>query len=384
MGHSRKLFLTVLLCMLTVLVMNTIDGYRPDGPAPLTNADFVSDLAGWSASETGVTIQPGSPAALCLENAASEDTAFLSQTIGDPRRFEALRLSVELKTEAVHPGPHPSNRARVVLASYDADGNGLWHHHHILVALAGTQDWRDYSQVFLIGSDVASLNLRLELRKAEGVFQARNLRLEPAAKTIAHRIARYVLMALWAAHLLWIALALVRTLVRRPLGAAVLVLALLILSGTLSPKQYEVALAENIVAAIAPSPSQTVLPPDEPMSSRPDGSTDKSAPDMTAQSSPRAAAGQPFDAFPPGKIAHVLLFALLGLALAAFWRRSGLAALAGTLLLAAIGSEVLQLFAPGRDSALDDASLNAAGALAGMALGRVILRLASHASARPA
>ena len=69
-----------------------------------------------------------------------------------------------------------------------------------------------------------------------------------------------------------------------------------------------------------------------------------------------------------GKFAHFVLFGVLGFALVRAWPNVPTSRLLGCLCLLAASSEVLQLFAQGRETLLADVAINSVGALAGVGI----------------
>jgi len=366
-GRHWQAFAAAALAIGTLLSFTQYDGYRPLGGNLLANGDFSGGLDAWrwrgTSDTAGVTVKrdgEDAPAYVEIHNSDIAHSANLWQVVAEPGRFDHVSVEFDLLLKDVVAGRKSEHQARIVLASYDSSGRGLWHHPHIFLVEDGSHGWQHYRATFPVGRDVHEMHLTAQLNRATGSMRLRGVTLRGAEARADWLALQSLLIALWA--LLGVALA--RNLLRsgpgRMAGMIALAVAAVFLLGTLSPKQIQ-TIAENDIVALYSS-GQT--PGDDP------APAEKQAEKPAKSASPATRPAQPpdFELLKPGKLAHFLLFALFGAALALRRPRAAAVFLSASLILAAVCGEVLQFFAHGRTPALQDIAINALGAFAGVGI----------------
>jgi VanZ family protein len=374
-GCHWPVFAAAALAIGTFLSFTQYDGFTPRGGNLLANGDFSGDLDHWrwrGPSDTAhVSVHRNAeeaPAYVEIRNRDPARSAHLWQIVAEPTRFSYVSVAFELLLEDMIPGRRTEHQARIVLASYDSTGKGLWHHPHVVVVEDGSHGWKQYRGTFRVGRDVHELILIAQLIRSTGSIRMRGVTLRGAEARAEWIALQAVLIALWA--LLGVALA--RNILRagpgRAAGIIAMAVATVFLLGAPGPKQMQLA-AENEIVALFSS-SQT--PPDE--AAPPEMQAGQPA--KSADTAKQPAQPPEFELLRPGKFAHLLLFALLGAALVLRRPSAPAGLLLASLLLAAMCGEVLQFFAHGRTPALQDFAINAVGAFVGTSiiLGRRILR----------
>jgi len=368
-------FAAAALAIGTLLSFTQYDGFTRLGGNLIANGDFSAGLDHWRwrgrPDAAGATVKRNTadaPAYVEISNRDTARSANLWQIVAEPGRFRHVSLAFELLLEDVAAGRKPEHQARIILASYDADGNGLWYQPHIFVTEDGSHGWKRYRRAFAVGRDVHEMHVIVQLNRATGLMRLRGLTLHGAEARLDWLILKGLLIALWA--LLGIALARNLLGVRpgRRWGMIALAVAAVFLLGTLSPKQIQTAAEDGIVALFSPgqAPAEKPPPAEKPEAQAP-------APAAAAE---RPAQPPDFELLRPGKFAHLLLFALFGAALALRRARAAPGYLPAALALAAVCGEVLQFFALGRTPALQDIAINALGAFAGAAAMLLAIRFA--------
>ncbi len=358
-GRHWPAFAAAALALLTLLFFTQYDGFEPRSGNLLGNGDFSQGLRGWHqrGASDAVRAVAGTPGYAEISNNDPSRSVHLWQAIGQPGRFDYVSVEFELWLEDVARGQRPEQQARIILASYDSAGNGLWHHPHIVLVADGSRGWTHYRASFPVGHDVHEMRLNAELKRATGRLRVRGLSLRGAAAEPAWLAWRALLIALWAVLGLVLARNLLSARPGRWAGLVAIALAAVFLLGTLSPKQFQHVAENEIVSWFAADQESGEVQEKrrEPASSR----------SNTSSAKPHAPRPPDFELLRPGKFAHLLLFALFGGALAL--SRPGAAArtILASLLLAAAVAEMLQFFAHGRTPALEDIAINALGAFAG-------------------
>lgn len=358
-GRHWPAFAAAALALLTLLFFTQYDGFEPRSENLLGNGDFSQGLSGWRqrGAPDAVRVVDGAPGYAEISNDDPSRSVHLWQGVGQPGRFDYVSVEFELWLEDVARGHKPEHQARIILASYDSAGNGLWHHPHIVLVADGSRGWKHYRASFPVGHDVQKMRLNVELNRATGHLRVRDLTFRGAAAQPAWLAWRGLLIALWAVLGLILARNLLSARPGRWAGAIAAVLAVVFLLGTLSPKQIQLSAENEVVGWFSTDQESGEV---QERRQKPASSTAD-----TSSAKPRVPQPPDFELLRPGKFAHLLLFALFGGALALSRLGSAARTILASLLLAAASAEVLQFFAHGRTPALQDIAINALGAFAG-------------------
>ncbi len=425
----------MLLSILTLAFFAWDERLQPVGGGGLSNPDFLQGGSGWSATP-GALLLPDQGPAVALVTGPSRQIAYISQDVPEPRRFDFLRMSAEVRLENVFARDKDWQRAGIVLRPFDRFDQRLRYWPYVMFLGEGSGDWQRYQKTFPVSKAAGRLTLFLYNAGESGRFLVRGLTLTAVAETDVTRGTRYALIVCWAGLVLSAAAAMfVRT------GTwsrwVLLLLGALILASTLAPQPgliYLVGDSANrafgvvdaTVARLSPEQppavprslprelsGQTATPQDQPSPTddrRPSDRDGTMAPSTPSHDESPAAArqgvasaagegdiraeprrppptavlrqwldsvlyeGRPILGLDKQVIAHLGAFALFAGVLAL--SVSGIAALplAGYLLLAAASSEVLQSFVISRDVELADFTVNAIGIFTGMAVGLAVRR----------
>lgn len=364
---------SAVLLAATFLLFRLYDGYEDRGRNLLEGLDPGHGLAGWKVERTAERLGDAQ-GTMILRNAEPDGGARLTASLALPEA-PFVRLSAELRTEAVAAGHSKADRARFALLGLDEAGRHLSDYPHMVAELAGSQDWSRYQRVFPVSREFASLAVVLELNRATGALMARELSLVETVPKPLFQALRWVIVGLWAAFLLWLAARFLPS--RRPRAAHALLLfaAAVILAGTLAPKHEQSKLSQAIAGVLARPATETQVP----AAQRPE----ERATEALSAPARGASSAAPLDAFTLAKIAHLASFALLGLALALARPRAPLALLLAALAVAAVSSEALQEFNPTRDPLLTDVGLDFGGAALGLLAAAAAGRLLGRPTAGP-
>lgn len=423
----------LLLSALTLSLFAWDGRLRPVARDLLPNLDFSQGGSGWSATP-GVTLLPDLGPAVALVTRPQRTLVYLSQDVPEPRRFALLRLSAEVRWENIVARERDWQRAGIILRSFGRGEQRVRFWPYEMFLADGSGDWQRHQRVFPVSEATVKMTLFVYNAGLSGRFLARGVRLDAVAETAVAHLARHALMICWGA---LIASAAFAMFVRAGRWNRWLLLLLggLILASTLAPQPGLVYLVgdsadraftmvDATLARLSPEPPAVVVghppppavageeaaaPPAAPAESAGDreGLESAAAPPLAGDLSgaPPAASGAP----PPAVVSapaprpsptaavrlwldsvlyegrpilgldkqsagHLAAFALFAGLLAVSIARLGLLPLAGYLLLAAAGSEVLQSFVISRGVELADLAMNAAGIAAGLSAGWLVRR----------
>jgi hypothetical protein len=257
------------------------------------------------------------------------------------------------------------NSARLVLLFTLRDGQ---HRDHKICDITGSSGWQLCAGVFPVPDSTVAAQVRVENLAASGTLWVDDLRLTPAVEKSSAFFWRVLFATLWCATLIYCAW--MARLQDRPLGPAIVLIAIAITAGVAAP--------QSTIDRILDRGADTVngLVVGEPFSEAPPAaeSTD-SRPRWTHEA--RRALGWPFDLmFTVKKVGHFVLFGLLAfLAFSSTARRHGrpgslssateFATTGAALLLFAAAAEVVQFLTTSRTPSLMDWAIDAGGVVLG-------------------
>jgi len=175
------LLVFVTLAVITLLFTNWYDPFSPVEPELLKNPNFSEGLSFWEHSKLPDNVAIEDQGIVKLHSTNPQSHVSITQIITDPLRFKFLRLSGQVKTEDVKPGKRGWQKARLILSSYDANGKWISSPHYV-TALTGTNDWREYSEVFRIIPAAKQLHVSAQLPNAIGTMWIKSLSLMEVLK----------------------------------------------------------------------------------------------------------------------------------------------------------------------------------------------------------
>jgi VanZ family protein len=339
----------LLLTAVTVTLGVAYSRYRSVGPELLVNGDFSRGLDDWRLSGPPGAIAVEPPRTVRLQAADMEHYVGLTQAIHDARRFALLELSGTIRTEAVVAGMEAWHKARLILSSFDQEGQWI-PAAHLVAGLEGNHPWQQYATVFPVIPEAEELQVSIQLARATGRVWVRDLSLREAVEKPLYVFLQAGAFGLWGVFLAWLMVPLVVTCPRNLLRGALIVCMLLVLSGTLLPGSYRRVVERDMTDAYqsATSPGASVAetqPPDRPRS-------------IEVWDRIRNA----------GKSGHFVLYGLLGISLAVAFPARAWRTLMLELGMMGGATELLQFFIEGRTPLVGDWLLDLAGAGAGLGL----------------
>ena len=341
-----KIVVLIMLCIVTIWFFNGYPRYQVIGGELLRNPELAANLADWGGANAHA--EPLAEGGVRLR-AQGNDFVQVAQAVERSASLNLLRLNCSIKTQHVVNGPRAWDRARVLLLSYDAGGKPMYNRPHLLAKRDGSQEWEAVDKVFALAADVAKVEVAVQMSHASGELWVKSCSLRPVMLKSAFKQYRLALLWAWGFTALWIAWPFLRASVKSPAHAGVVLLALGIFFGVLTPEQIK----EAIGVAIWPTTERNFDA------------------NLGTEFNDEQSFGLELKLPNPDifKVGHFVMFGLLSMVLAAGKAyRMPTVRLLFYLLLMALVSEVLQLFMPGRGPQLGDIAVDGAGVLTGLLL----------------
>ena len=272
-----------------------------------------------------------------------------------------LRVSARVRTDDIVHGKNGWNTARVLLSFVDREDRRA---SHGICEFDGSTAWRLCAGVIRVPNDTVAVQINVQNLAASGTLWVDDVRLVPAAEKSSAFFWRAFFAMLWCAALVYCAW--LARLFDRPLGPAIVAIAIVIIAGVAAPEST----IEQIVDRSADTVNGLVVA--EPFSAAPSAAGSAvSRPRWTHEA--RRALGWPFGlVFTVKKLGHFVLFGMLAwVAVSSIARRSlagaatELATTGTALLLFAAAAEVIQFLTVSRTPSVVDWAIDAAGIVAG-------------------
>lgn len=349
-----KALILLLLCLATFLFFKSYDRYEAIGPELLANSRFEHGLAEWQYSrDIAPVVENGTDLAV-LRSTTPSTLVHLSQRVTEPRRFELLQLSADLKTLKVRRGDKHWKSARIVLLAYDHAGKAMYYLPHTMVEKDGDSDWGHYQKVFRMDESTQEIRISAQLMQATGAMWVKNLSLRPVEEKKEFLWYRTILLILWVAVAAWIFISFVRARQATSGFSLMVVIALGIIVGVLLTGHAKKYIDHSLPAILIPTEqhsSQSVSP------------TDSTLRISTSNES----------GINIYKVGHFGMFFLLALvAYRGKKQDTSVSSLLGYLLLFAFATETVQLFAEGRETRFSDFLIDSAGIAGGIAAAKLL------------
>ncbi len=303
----------------------------------------------------------------------------LNYTVGQLPGAGFLRVSARVRTDAIVHGRNGWNTARVLLSFVDREDRRAPHE---ICELDGSTAWRLCERVIRVPNDTVAVQINVQNLAASGTLWVDDVRLIPAAEKSSAFFWRAFFAVLWCAALVYCAW--LARLFDRPLGPAIVAIAIVIIAGVAAPEST----IEQIVDRSADTVNGLVVA--EPFAAAPSAAGSAvSRPRWTNEA--RRALGWPFGlVFTVKKLGHFTLFGMLAwVAVSSIARRSlasaatELATTGTALLLFAAAAEVIQFLTVSRTPSVVDWAIDAAGIVAGGGLALMWSRVAAPPIASP-
>lgn len=246
--YLKKTALFILLALLTIIISDYIGLYEETGPELLLNNDFKEGFAYWKRTGPDYLSVLEDPPAIKLYSAAPQNNISIFQRIDGPARFRLLKLSGDMKTEAVSTGIKEWYRAGLILAHYD--DKDVWiSAPHVVAALQGDNPWKRYEMIFKIRPEAKELRVIAQFVKVTGGMWVKNLSLREAVERPVYRYWRFIYI-IWFVFLAWLVLPIVFECNGIMLKAVAISSVAVILFGALAPAASKLHFQEDAAATI--------------------------------------------------------------------------------------------------------------------------------------
>lgn len=197
-----KLSTFILLCLITLCIHSTIERFDDIGSQLLINPDFVVGLQGWQASKPKATAAINS-GGVSLHSDDERVSIQLSQKLDTALIGKLVDLKGRVKTIEIHAGGKNWEKGRVLLVQY-VGGKAMYSTPHVAVALDGTHEWADYSTVFSILPKATEVRVILQLSHYAGELRVKDLSLFQVMVNPLYRLAGWLVFGLWGCFLMYV------------------------------------------------------------------------------------------------------------------------------------------------------------------------------------
>lgn len=360
------------------------DPWLPCGTELLVDSGFEVRSDAWSVAGEGVSWSPhdgtGGTGALRIE--ARPRGGSVQAVIGDPRRFEWMKVRVTVRSQGLVPDDPEWKTGRVLLYFQDEAGQGLWDVPNLVCSVTGTTGWHSCREALRVPQRARRAVLLIQNVARRGTLFADEVSVVPARPSAWLGPLRAGFAVLWVLAALACLVGL--RILRRPLGVVMLALFALIAVGTTLPERAIESVTGRVLRGVsgwrAATPSRPATPAAAPSFSS--GSA-------TAAPAVRPAIDVPGTTRSMKHAGHFLFFALLAVTAALSERRAAGAERAAPvrrfvlvlflLALFGAGTEVLQFAAESRTPRLADWTTDVLGVTTGLVVVFLTDRLLNRA-----
>ncbi|MES9930093.1 MAG: VanZ family protein [Candidatus Thiodiazotropha sp. 6PDIVS] len=350
-GQTRKLpdqlvkhyLLAISLVLLSYLLFNSLDAYHINGEQFLMNPDFSDDLAGWKVGGKTGLLQV-SDGIVEINHQSKPQSTRLYQCWMRSDFPDYLLMAIDASSDGLLVGPKKWHGARVGVTGYLADGGKNYKLSSRLFSSKGNLPWEHYQEGVEISAEFERVCFSISFFKSMGEFQFKNPSLYPAIENPTFFILKNLLMLVWCLFSVWWLILLVQHYRSRPQWSYLMAIFMVIGVGVLAPIELKSALEKGLFYYVPELHTRDML----------------------------AAIGLSFDISPKyfpvvldvSKFGHFVGFFLLSGILFSE-RAKPVRFLLPGLFLAALGTELLQYFVPGRSPRLSDVTVDSIGIFAG-------------------
>ncbi len=337
----RKVLIFLVLVLCTVLAYSIVDKYIETGEQLLVNSDFAYGSEGWHVRgvKTAFVGVDSGVAQITLQK--PELSVQLSQKVDPSLLGDKVVLRGTVKAVGIVGGVKAWQKGRVILVQY-VEGKPIYSSPHVLVALEGTHDWAEYSQIIPVLSNATEVRVGMQLSHCTGELEVKELSLYRVLVNPVYRVVQWLVFGLWALFMICVFLpGIVGSFEGWKCSAFVVLVIVAILLGTTAPASirneaksevlnYAKISADKIIEYGGTAVAELKVP-------------EWLSVDIT-------------------KVGHFLLFGLLGGVL--YFRQGGrtLSDIFVDIGILACGSELMQLFIEGRSALVGDVVIDFAGA----------------------
>ncbi len=190
------------LSILTWLYFTLITAYVPVGGQMLADPGFARGEGFWQVggNRKGVRFEEG---VLTLSNTSPRQSSSVFQCFNRRDFPDQARILIEARAEPLILGEKPWNEAKVGLLLQDNHGEKQYQLNNCLVQLKRAQPWTRYETALSIPDDLGQVCFRISLISTQGVFQVKNPSLQAARMLPSFRVGWWILLIVWGA-CLWI------------------------------------------------------------------------------------------------------------------------------------------------------------------------------------
>ncbi len=353
MVDSWRVRFFFLLVLFTFISVAFVAQYQHRGHQIVSNVHFGSDPDGWQfykGEADEIVVQGGG---VSFYSPDLQTSTAIYQVITRQFAGQELQLKAVLRSEEVVAGKESHNKARLLFVQY-VNGKARWDIPHSVVALAGTNEWQEVSEVFSVAPDCTEIRVIMQMSRCSGGFFLTDLSLYQVEETTVYRWVKWPMRAGWLSFVVFLVVPYLRR--KKIIGykLPVLITITAILIGTAMPATVKNNIKKTIDHELTPRTkainTHILL-----------------AKDSLSQQAWRQAAMNQIDTT---KIAHFALFALLVLILRYNNPTLSTRRLLFDIFLLACATELNQFFVENRSPLFTDVMIDMAGAGTGVLLSR--------------
>jgi len=359
-----RIFYFIIFAFVSLIVACFINKYDVVRDQLLLNPEFSSGLVGWEDYENfGYVTTRNKVLVLHSSNAKNRVRVWQRFFVNDKPRHVDLRLQAIVRCENVLEGDKPWNVARLLLLQY-IQGEPVYTTAHVVCAFSGSHDWQKVSNTFTLLPECTEFRIIVQMSHCSGSFFLRDLRLSQVKQTALYS---WMARAIRIAWIIFVILLFVPWLdFRNAMLSSILVVmtVAVILYGTTMPGYMKNAMKKEVISEIKAG-VQNVR----------DGVQDAS--DAVIRSKKQ----QDNKLVPVDitKVAHFVLFGLLGILLRYHRPKRPVRMLILDLFLFSCATELSQLFIDGRTALFSDILIDLTGGMSGCLLaGKRVTGILAH------
>jgi VanZ family protein len=345
--------LAIFLVVFSYLFFTSMDAYVIDGEQLLVNPALSDDLAGWTVIGNADLVQVTDGVVVIRHDSVSQYNS-LTQCWDRERFPDRILFSINASTDDLVLGEKAWHQARSGLIGYLPDGKIDYGLSSKLLVIKTDEPWRSYQAGLEINESLIRICISIGLHKSKGIFQFSNPALYPARILPLYSLLKNLLLLVWlGASLYWLTRLLKHYRHKKQL-VFLMIMLVMITAGILMPAGFKSFLDGSISYYIPEFRTSEIL----------------NALGVSVQI-PSTIIPQYWDI---SKFGHLLGFFFLSMILFSEKQKPVWSLLSG-LVLAAMASEILQYYVPGRVPRVSDAIVDLIGIMAGWWLIRGYFRL---------
>lgn len=387
-GALAKIMLSLLMAVLTFLIFQVISHFVAVESNIIPNLSFESGETYWGKSPVGVSLANKPLPVVEFTLAHPPKPLILGRVIPNPQRFSHIRVGADIKVDNVIPGDAWWERAGVILRSWDRQGRKIRFWPKTVAALSGTSDWIHYDSIIPVPDNAHLMQLLFFLDGRAGRMEVTNISLDAVTPSVWFDVAVKALIAGWVLLGLWVFAPLLYTARHRITACFALAAFLATLVAVLTPQPNLSNIAAKAISTtfsfVEPlrstfSSTTPKTPPSEASSNNKDESSEGSGPSKkpSQKIKPSVPLSKEFTRYvgmTPREFAagggssfsHIISHAAFSFFTVLAFPLAAPLLLGASLALAAVTTEMLQLFVVTRSTSMDDVIMNFLGVALGV------------------